>query len=70
MIQMLFKQGRLQPRQKRGLTKATDGATNPEKTFWYLIVFKCINGTWIYKLIPQCPGTLYTNDLWGDRKPL
>ncbi len=53
-----------------GGLKATCGAIVPEKTFWYLIDFKWNSGSWYYKSIDDCPGTIYINDINGNRKEL
>jgi hypothetical protein len=51
-----------------GGLKATCGAIVPEETFWYLIDFKWNSGSWYYKSIDDCPGTIYINDIDGNRK--
>ncbi len=43
--------------------KATCGAIVPEKTFWYLIDFSWSAGNWHYKMIEDCPGALFINDI-------
>ncbi len=53
-----------------GGLKATCGALVPEKTFWYLIDFKWIAGSWYYHTIDECPASIVINDIEGDRKEL
>jgi len=53
-----------------GGLKATCGALVPEKTYWYLIEFKWNAGKWSYKSTAECPGSLFANDLYGNRKEL
>jgi hypothetical protein len=48
-----------------GGLKATGGAIVPEKTFWHLIDFKISPGSWRYKSIQECPGSLYVQDING-----
>ena len=45
-----------------GLMKATGGAMNPKKTFWWLIDFQWKNGCWKMKTITQNPAQLTTKD--------
>ena len=45
-----------------GLMKATGGAVNPKKTFWWLVDFQWTNGCWKLKTIAQNPATLTTRD--------
>jgi hypothetical protein len=51
-----------------GGRKATCGAIVPEKTFWYSIDFSWSAGQWKYKTIKESPGSLYINDIYGNRK--
>jgi hypothetical protein len=53
-----------------GGLKATCGALVPEKTFWYLIDFKWISGSWFYQSIDDHPGSIFINDIQGKRKEL
>jgi hypothetical protein len=53
-----------------GGLKATCGALVPEKTCWYLIDFKWTAGKWFYKSSADCPGSLFANDLYGNRKEM
>ncbi len=53
-----------------GGLKATCGAIVPEKTFWYLVDFKWNSGRWVYKSLEECPGSIYINDVDGNRKEL
>jgi hypothetical protein len=53
-----------------GGLKATCGAIVPEKTYWYLIDFHWSSGTWRYKTIDKCPGTVFLKDIQGCRKEL
>jgi len=53
-----------------GSLKATCGAIVPEKTFWYLVDFKWAAGSWSYKYITDCPGSIFINDIEGNRKEL
>jgi hypothetical protein len=43
--------------------KITGGVILPDKTFWYLIDFKWVNGAWSYKTVADSPGSLYVNDI-------
>jgi len=51
---------------EKGL-KITGGAIVPDKTFWYLIDFKWVNGDWSYKTIAETPATLFVNDINDHR---
>jgi hypothetical protein len=53
-----------------GGLKATGGAIVPEKTFWHLIDFKISPGSWRYKSIQECPGSLYVQDINGVRQEI
>jgi hypothetical protein len=53
-----------------GGLKATWGVIVPERTFWHLIDFTLTPGTWRYKSIQECPGSLYINDIHGERKEI
>lgn len=53
-----------------GGLKATCGAIVPEKTFWHLIDFTLPPGSWKYKLIKDCLGSLFVNDIYGHRKEI
>jgi len=45
-----------------GLIKATGGAVNPQKTFWWLIDFQWTHGIWRLKTIAQNPAVIRTRD--------
>ncbi len=53
-----------------GGLKATGGAIVPEKTFWYLASFKWVGQKWAYNTINDAPGSIYVNDIQGNRKLL
>jgi hypothetical protein len=53
-----------------GGLKASGGAIVPEKTFWYLVSFKWVGRNWMYQSIDDAPGSLYVNDIHGNRKLL
>ncbi len=53
-----------------GRLKATGGALVPEKTFWYLTAFKWQGGKWSYQSVAEAPGSIYVNDIKGQRKLL
>jgi hypothetical protein len=40
----------------------------PEKTYWYLIDFKWTAGKWYFKSTADCPGSLFANNLYDNRK--
>jgi len=41
-----------------GLLWATGGTLVPDKCFWYLIDFKCINHKWVYQRSSQIPSSI------------
>jgi len=53
-----------------GGLNATCGAIVPEKTFWYLINFKWISGSWYYQTIEDRPASIFINDIDGVRREL
>jgi hypothetical protein len=53
-----------------GGLKVMGGAIVPEKTFWYLIDFAWNGSQWRYKLVEECQGDIYANDINDQRKPL
>ena len=53
-----------------GGLRATCTAIVPEKTFWYLIDFKWISGSWYYQSIEDSPASIFINDILGERKEL
>ncbi len=50
-----------------GGLKATCGAIVPEKTFWHMVDFHLSPGLWKYKTAQECPGSLFVNDIHGQR---
>ena len=53
-----------------GGIRATGGAIEPDKSFWYLIDFVWHQGRWRYALEADCPADLTVRDLNGDVKTL
>jgi hypothetical protein len=53
-----------------GGIRATGGAIEPDKSFWYLIDFVWHRGKWRYATEADCPAELTVLDLNGDRKVL
>jgi hypothetical protein len=53
-----------------GGLKATCGAIVPEKTFWHMVDFHMSPGHWNYKLIHECPGSIFVNDIHGQRQEI
>ena len=53
-----------------GGIRATGGAIEPDKSFWYLIDFVWTKGTWRYATEDDCPAQLTVLDLNGIRKTL
>jgi hypothetical protein len=53
-----------------GGLKATCGAIVPEKSFWHMIDFHLSPGLWKYKTAQECPGSLFVNDIHGQRQQL
>jgi hypothetical protein len=53
-----------------GGIRATGGAIELDKSFWYLIDFVWHQGKWTYATIDDCPAELTVLDLKGVRKVL
>ena len=49
-----------------GLLKATGGAFDSAKGFWYMIDFKWIRGKWSYRKMNESPGVLRVKDMFGN----
>ena len=48
------------------LMKATEGAVNPEKCYWWMIGFTWTHGTWKVKTKEKIPVELVINDQWEN----
>jgi hypothetical protein len=53
-----------------GGLRATGGALEPEKSFWYLIQFCWNNGQWAYVSNEETPASISVRNHAGDRVEL
>ena len=53
-----------------GLTKATGGAINPEKSFWWQIQFQWTHGTYKITKKEKLKGDIHTHDKHGNRSKI
>jgi hypothetical protein len=53
-----------------GDLQATGGALEPEKSFWYVISFRWISGTWRYSTVAETPASVSAQNADGNRVTL